>query len=407
MNRKNWARFSCLQVTLLAMGLTPTPPGRAQSPQDDPTTRPADGAQADQRTTITRREEELWRHIQALSKPVPRSQPSAAWFTAAAQRRAALLERVQLYLLLYPGGAHRDEAIRLELATLFEAAMLRGGDLEAFRRRVARYVRDPPSEAALHEAAYWEIVCRRAAVATSRPTTVPILSPDADLLAAWRGYVERFPRSRHMPRLATLLFEDAARRGDRAAMQATIALLARHLPDHTVTAALMAEWNRLESVGRTFWLTFRTAEGRAIDTRTYLGQPVLIVVWAGFDEATRRCALRVEQFRASHSDLRVVGVSLDRDPEQTAAAAGALGIGWPQFNDGLGWGNEFARTWGVRRIPRVFVIDRAGRLLGSRAGEGWEELARAALRQKLEMPASRPALAPGTPRPERRNLKPP
>ena len=321
-------------------------------------------------------EEELWQSITVLTERAPTTQPSDDWFSVAERQRVALRDRVQLYLTVYPGGAHRDAAIRIELATLFEIGTLRGGALEPLCKRAAQILAAPPSEAAEHEAAWWRIVCERRGLpaATTRPASQPPRrdATDPALLNAYRDYVRNYPRSRHVPRLATLLFEDAQRRGDRAAAQAAVRHLGTHFPDHAATRALLAEWNREEAVGQPFRVMFRTADGELIDTRQYAGQPLLIVVWAGFDRTARKCVARIEKHRRAHPDVRVVGVNLDETGDQMAAACQDLGISWPQWYDGLGWGAEFARTWGVRRIPWVFVVDREGRLLGSGSDDSWE-----------------------------------
>ena len=62
-----------------------------------------------------------------------------------------------------------------------------------------------------------------------------------------------------------------------------------------------------------------------------------------------------------------------------AATADDLDLRWPQFNDGRGPANQFAQTWGVDRVPLVFVIDRRGRLLGSSGNDAWKALAGKAL----------------------------
>jgi len=353
-------------------------PGTVGALGQVPPPRPADARQADRRAAVEQPEDRLWQDIRALTQSAPATQPYDAWFAAAERRLATLLAQVESYLTLYPGGTHRDEAIRLQLASLYELGTLRGGNLDPLRQRVAEYLRAPPSDAALHEAAYWEILCRR--TAATQTTSAPAAAPDADLVGAYRTYIERYPRSRYVPRLATLVFEDALRRGDRAAMRAIVELLKQHFPDHAATATLAAQENRTEAVGRPFWLAAVTVDGRALDTRQYVGSPVLIVVWADFDAAARNCVQRIEEFRTAHPDLRVVGVALDDGAERTAAASRSLNLDWPQFNDRLGWGGEFARTWGVRRIPMVFAIDREGRLAGSTGDEGWEKLAVQVLR---------------------------
>ena len=79
--------------------------------------------------------------------------------------------------------------------------------------------------------------------------------------------------------------------------------------------------------------------------------------------------------RTEHPELAVVGVNVDESVRRMNAVCSELGPAWPQFNDGMGWANRFARQWGVRRVPTVFAIDRAGRLVGFGGAEAWRELA--------------------------------
>ncbi len=361
-------------VKLLAVALVTVLPTRAADPPGGP--------------DMSAPEARLWQRIETLTRPTPMTGPRTDWFQTVEQRRVILLDRLKLYQTLYPGGAHRDDAIRLELTARFELAALRDGSLGDLDARVQGILRDPPSAAAAAEAAYWAIQCRRwqRLAASTQPASTTVTDPDPDLLAEYRLYVQRYPHSRHAPRLATLLFEDAARRDDRAAMQELLAGLRRHFPDLAATRSLEAEWRRTSAVGQPFWPRLTDGEGSPLEQADYLGHPVLLVVWAASDPFARHCVRQIELFRKAHSDLRVIGIGLDESRAQTMAAARELSIAWPQFNDGLGWGGEFVRAWGIRRTPHVFAIDRSGRLAGTATDDSWEALAQRVLGAEADAP---------------------
>ncbi|MGE0479425.1 MAG: TlpA family protein disulfide reductase [Phycisphaerae bacterium] len=325
-------------------------------------------------------EEELWREIAAL-RDVASTQPFAARLPAEVDRRRSLIARLRTYQNTFPGGAHRDEAVSLELLSLFELGTLEGGRLDALCARAGELGARPPSDGSAQEAAYWEIVCRRhrTALATTQPTPVRVLDSDAGLLREYAAYAERFPASRHVPRMAVALFDDALRRDDRVALRQIVEQVQAAFPDHAVTQQLRGALRRVDAQGQRFWLSVRLADGSPLDTREYAGHPVLIVVWAEFEPAATRCARAVDEFAASHADVRVVGVNLDDNTAAASVAAQRLGLGWKQFNDGLGWANEFAREWGVRAVPTVFVIDRNSRLVGAAGADDWRTLAERAL----------------------------
>jgi hypothetical protein len=356
-------------VAAILIGMSGTVFGQARS------TVPVRSAQPSSRPAS--RDELLWGRIQALTQEPPRVEPYSVYLDAVLARRRQLLEQVRIYLSVYPGGPRRDDAVRLELNTLSEIATLSGGAYEPLCRRVEEYLRRPPSEAALHEAAYWAIQCRRLGrtSATSQPSSAPVACIDAGLLAEYRAYVERYPRSRYVPRMVTMLFDAAAARGDRDAMRQLVVQLSRDFSDHAVTALLAAQLRRYEAIGQPFALTLETVDGRRIDTADLQGRPVLIVVWAGFSERARACAGDIEALRRVHPELHVVGVNLDDSEQRMHAACRALGLAWPQVHDGLGWASRFTLEWGIHSIPALFAVDRRGRLAGVSEDEGWRVLA--------------------------------
>ena len=331
---------------------------------------------ADERATMTAREEALWRGIVILQNAAPATQPYERWFATARERREQLLARVQLYSTLYPGGAHRDEALRIELTTRYELGALHDGDLRPLCGRVSELLQAPPDPIAEAEAAYWELLCRRGASASplgssGQPEAGSWFSREEDL-AACREYVARYPDSRYVPRLASVLFDDAYRRQDREGMRGLVEQLATRFPDHAETRAVLGVWNRVTGMGAPFVERFTTIDGQKVETEGGRGHVLLIVVWAGFDEAACRTAVAVERFRAAHAEVRVVGVSLDVDAAAAQGAAARLGLAWLQCCDGLGWGTPFVRAWGVRKVPSVFVLDTGGRLQAVAGESEWQ-----------------------------------
>lgn len=337
---------------------------------------------------ITPHEQTLWDRVVEAQRPVPATQPFKDWFDSARQQRRLLLSRVRLYLTLYPGGVHRDEAIRWELRTLFELGTLqgtgnreqgtgapnewRGGQFDALAQRVEELRRAPPSAAALQEAAYWAIVCERTQGGEAAAVESAATGLEPALRQAHLAYIRAYPRSTRVPWLAALVFDDAARGGDRPLMSELVALLTSVFPEHPVTGNVRGKWQRTQALGEPFAPLLSGLDGKPLDWSAYRGRPVMLVVWAAFDDASRRAVQRIGHFRAGHPHLAVIGVSLDETAEATRTAARELELDWLQCNDGRGWGGEFVRQWGIDRLPLVFVIDAAGRLVTSDAGDGWE-----------------------------------
>lgn len=327
-------------------------------------------------------DETLWADVAALSSAAPSSQPFDRRAPGEITRREQLLARLAQYLTLYPGGRRRDEAIRLELRTQFELGALRGGDFAPLCEAAQRYARAAPSNAVAAEVAYWQIICARLAQtrAASQPATSDLDQIERDLLPQYESYLSRFPHSPYAPRLATLLFEHAQMRGDDDAMRRYAALLREQFPDHAATALLAAQLRRRDAVGRPFWIAFTRLDGSTFDSREWAGRPGLIVVWSATSPRARETLAAVERLRRENPALAVCGVCVDGDPVAGTAAAASLNLDWPQSYDRLGWAGDFCREWGVRTVPFVFAIDRAGRLRGAGDGPDWPDLAAAILR---------------------------
>ena len=68
--------------------------------------------------------------------------------------------------------------------------------------------------------------------------------------------------------------------------------------------------------------------------------------------------------------FEIVGVSLDKEKESLTEFVTGHQMAWPQFYDGQGWGNKFARQFDIESIPAMWLIDKKGNLrdLNARAG---------------------------------------
>lgn len=313
---------------------------------------------------------EMWDAIERLAVE-DASAGGRDGFSARIERRSELLQKIRAYRAAYPGAPQADEACRRELATMYELGVLTGGRFDEFQKQVEEWLERPPTTAALHEAAYWQIELRstRGEYGNVRVRFGEAWCEPARL-DAYREYVQKYPRSRHVTKLATVLYDDAARRGQREELQAIVAPLRENWPDSGVVEQLSADIRRREAVGKPFALRTRTTAGE-VDTATSRGQTIVLVCWVSTGAADRACVARVEAERAARQNVRVVGINLDPSEEAMNACVRDLRIDWPQARDARGWAGEFVRAWGVRATPFVFVIDARGNLVGSTDGDEW------------------------------------
>ncbi|TWT45676.1 Redoxin [Phycisphaerae bacterium RAS1] len=311
-------------------------------------------------------EETLWRAVAGLRQhPQPASQPYVERLADLRRCNAEIIDQATAYLALYPGGAHRDEIIRIELAARFELASLSADTLPAFTQRLRDVLKNPPSRESGAEAAFWKIHADRMTPQSATQPVGALRSPsDPSLIAAYRDFVRDYPSARHTPRLAQLVFEDAADRGERETMRAMLNVLEASFPEHPTTQRLAGLLRRVEQAGQGFELSFVAADGRLVNLSALRGGPIAVVVWAASDLSSLRAMEWLHARPASDSALHVIGVNLDDSPARMRASMSEREITWPQLHDGMGWGGEFVRRWAVEKLPTVFVIDARGRLVG-------------------------------------------
>lgn len=339
-------------------------------------------------------DETLWRAIAAMRPAAPASQPYEEWFEAQLAHRRELVSRLRRYLTLYPGGSHRDEAVILELRSLYEIGCLSDGTLASLCRRAGELLAAPLSPVCEQEAAYWMILCRRGdRAASTQPAAEPLQALDAHLEAEYLAYVERHPTARRTPRLTALLFELYERRGDLTGMRKLADGLQRSFPQHATTEYCRGVCRRYSSLGERFELRLTTLSHGVVDSSALRGRPYLVVVWLAdraaatytADEHTTAPSVvsvnadmnpsAIEEFRRSHPDFQVIGVPIADTAEEVLRSTERLRIPWPQHFDERGWAGEFVCTWGVRREPFLFIVDTDGVLRGATDRADWRETA--------------------------------
>jgi peroxiredoxin len=104
--------------------------------------------------------------------------------------------------------------------------------------------------------------------------------------------------------------------------------------------------------------------GKEIDLASYKGKVVLVAFWAATDAASNseRDNL-LKTYKEFHGKgLEAVGISLDVDKVKLDEYVKGNGISWRQYFDGKGWQNEVAVAWGVKGLPRIYLIDKDGKV---------------------------------------------
>lgn len=108
--------------------------------------------------------------------------------------------------------------------------------------------------------------------------------------------------------------------------------------------------------------TTKTNDGASFRLADQAGKVVVLAFWSLADQDTPGLVATLQQLRKVHGDrVRVLGISIDRDPAAIAKAIVDLGIDFPVVGDGLGVMTDVALRWFVEG-PSVHVLDSKGKV---------------------------------------------
>lgn len=122
----------------------------------------------------------------------------------------------------------------------------------------------------------------------------------------------------------------------------------------------------------------KTPEGKDLALKDFRGKVVLIDFWASWCGPCRKENPNVVRLYNKYKDkgFDILGVSLDKNKERWLAAIEKDQLTWSHVSDLKGWNCAVAKQYGVRGIPFTVLVDKEGKILGTR-------LRGAALEQKL------------------------
>lgn len=108
--------------------------------------------------------------------------------------------------------------------------------------------------------------------------------------------------------------------------------------------------------------------GQPLSVSRFKGKVVLLDFWATWCQpCLQEMPNVIETYQKYHAQgFEVIGVSLDDegDREMLAKFTQKYEMPWPQFFDGKGWKNKLAVQYEVSSIPRSYLIDGTGKIIG-------------------------------------------
>ncbi len=261
-----------------------------------------------------------------------------------------------LAILAALSTAHAQKA--LEIATEFETGKIAA--LEA-------YLADNP-EAADKDAAL--------AMLVGAHLVIERFEPLPDLLT--RRY-EAQPKGLEanlqviVQEIARPLIETSILSNQRDKAKAFIARVKTDLADHPQLAQVGQFLDQvggdlyLPGAGDEMKIAFTDLKGNKVDLEEMKDKVILVDFWATW---CAPCVAEMPNVTAAYEAYKdkgfeVIGISLDEDKAAVEKFITDNKMPWPQFVDGKGWENDFAREFGIRSIPATFLIGKGGRIVAS------------------------------------------
>lgn len=151
-----------------------------------------------------------------------------------------------------------------------------------------------------------------------------------------------------------------------------VAALKTYIEAEPATTAEAEEARRMianpKLVGEPFARAFKvkSSAGDELSLEKFQGKVVLLDFWASWCAPCRFEMPEVKKIWKKYGgeEFVIVGVNLDSNRAAFEGYMKQEGLTWPQYYDGLGWGNKISRLYGVTGIPHTVLIDRDGIIRG-------------------------------------------
>lgn len=141
--------------------------------------------------------------------------------------------------------------------------------------------------------------------------------------------------------------------------------LVENFPETTAGKKAAGALRRLDLTGKSITVKGAGLQGDQIDSSKLVGKPLLVVFWASWAAQSKRELPDLVKLYEKHhkTGLEMIGVSLDNDKDEAAAAVKEFGIGWPQIFEGGGFDTRLAAEYGIISLPTIFLVDAQGKVV--------------------------------------------
>ncbi|MBC8243970.1 MAG: TlpA family protein disulfide reductase [Verrucomicrobia bacterium] len=185
----------------------------------------------------------------------------------------------------------------------------------------------------------------------------------AELLTSVDALGQAFPKSEQPWRLLANVAEFASETTHKKRLTKKLAALdAGQFPKITREAKEELAW--LEFLERPIDLRFTAADGRDVDLTQLRGNVVLIYFCASWCPP---CVHEYPKLKSVYDKyhkqgFEIVGISADKSRASFDLYTQRKKIPWPQYFEDNAWEGELMKRFRVRYVPRLFLLDRTGRV---------------------------------------------
>ncbi len=106
--------------------------------------------------------------------------------------------------------------------------------------------------------------------------------------------------------------------------------------------------------------------GKTLSLESLRGKTVLLDFWASWCGPCRKENPNVVKLYNQYKSrgFEILGVSLDKNREQWLQAIKQDGLTWKHVSDLKGWRSQAAQAYSVSAIPKTFLLDESGKIIG-------------------------------------------
>ena len=199
----------------------------------------------------------------------------------------------------------------------------------------------------------------------------------AELLTSVEALGQAFPKSEQPWRLLANAAEFASKPTHKKRLfEKLVALDAKQFPKITREAKEELAW--FEFLERPIDLRFTAADGRDVDLAKLRGNVVLIYFCASWCPP---CVHEYPKLKSVYDQFHkqgfeIIGISVDQSHASFDRYTQRKKIPWPQHYEDNGWEGDLMKRFRVRYIPRLFLLDRTGRVAHQDTRQHLEEKVR-------------------------------